>query len=53
MLTRGINSENVSTASNITSPNSNKSGNDTQKDNYYRNDVNQGYSGYGNWEDFW
>lgn len=52
MLTRGINSENVSTASNITSPNSNKSGNDTQKDNYYRNDVNQGYSGYGNWEDF-
>lgn len=53
MLTRGINSENISTASNITSPNSNNIDNEnTQTGTYYRNDINQGYSGYGNFEDF-
>ena len=52
MLTYGINSENISTASNINSPNSNNTGNDSQRGNFYRNDIDQGYNGYQNWEDF-
>ena len=52
MLTYGINSESISAASNINSPNSNNSVNDSQKGNFYRNDIDQGYNGYQNWEDF-
>ena len=52
MLTYGINSENISTASNINSPNSNNYGNDSQGGNFYRNDIDQGYNGYQNWENF-
>ena len=52
MLTYGINSENIPTASNINSPNSNNTGNDSQRGNFYRNDIDQGYNGYQNWEDF-
>jgi translation initiation factor 2 beta subunit (eIF-2beta)/eIF-5 len=52
MLTYGINSENISTASNINSPNSNNTGNDSQRGNFYRNDIDQGYNGYQNWENF-
>lgn len=51
MLTYGINSENISTASNINSPNPNTE-NDSQRGNFYRNDIEQGYNGYQNWEDF-
>ena len=52
MLTYGINSENISAASNINSPNSNNYGNDSQQGNFYRNDLDQGYNGYQNWENF-
>ena len=52
MLTYGINSENISAASNINSPNSNNYGNDSQQGNFYRNDIEQGYNGYENWENF-
>ena len=52
MLTYGINSENISAASNINSPNSNNYGNDSQQGNFYRNDIDQGYNGYQNWENF-
>lgn len=52
MLTYGINSENISAASNINSPNSNNYGNDSQQGNFYRNDIDQGYNGYQNWERF-
>ena len=52
MLTYGINSENISAASNINSPNSNNYGNDSQQGNFYRNDIDQGYNGYQDWENF-
>ena len=52
MLTYGINSENISAASNINSPNSNNYGNGSQQGNFYRNDIEQGYNGYENWENF-
>ena len=55
MLTYGINSENISAASNINSPNSNNYGNnsqDSQQGNFYRNDIDQGYNGYQNWDNF-
>ena len=52
MLTYGINSENISAAANINSPYSNDSGNDSQTGNYYNYDIEQGYNGYQNWDDF-
>ena len=54
-LTKGINSENIAAAQNMKNQNfdegtqSNSSNNSTQT---YRNDLNQGYSGYGNLENF-
>ena len=42
----------LSAASNINSPNSNNYGNDSQQGNFYRNDIDQGYNGYQNWENF-
>ena len=52
MVTYGINSENISTAANINSPYSNDSGNDSQTGNFYNYDIEQGYNGYQNWDDF-
>ena len=52
MLTYGINSENISAATNINSPKSNNYGNDSQQGNFYSNDIDQGYNGYQNWENF-
>ena len=52
MLTRGINSE---TQELITSPTSNaviNGNNSNTQRKTYRNDINQGYSGYGNFDDF-
>ena len=54
-LTKGINSENIAAAQNMKNQNfdegtqSTNSNNSTQT---YRNDLNQGYSGYGNLENF-
>ena len=48
MLTRGINSE---TAVLINNSQSNDGNSNTQTKTY-RNDINQGYSGYGNYDNF-
>ena len=51
MLTRGINSE---TAVLMNNPQSNQSNvdNSNAQTKTYRNDINQGYSGYGNYDNF-
>ena len=49
MLTRGINSE---TEVLINNAGSNAGGNSNTQTKTYRNDINQGYSGYGNYDNF-
>ena len=49
MLTRGINSE---TEVLINNAGSNAGGNSNTQTKTYRNDINQGYSGYGDYDNF-
>ena len=57
-LTKGINSENIAAAQNMKNQNFDGGTKSTGSDNLsspsqtYRNDLNQGYSGYGNLENF-
>ena len=51
MLTRGINSETAALINNSQSNQSNV-GNSNAQTKTYRNDINQGYSGYGNYDNF-
>jgi hypothetical protein len=57
-LTKGINSENIAAAQNMKNQNfdggtkSTSSNNLSSPTKTYRNDLNQGYSGYGNLENF-
>ena len=57
MITRGINSETAellsgSKSNNIKNSDSNSNSNSNTQTNTYRSDVDQGYSGYGNLDDF-
>lgn len=52
MLTRGINSENAELINNASSKAVINGGNSNTQTKSYRNDINQGYSGYGNFDDF-
>ena len=52
MLTRGINSETAALINNSQSNTVNAAGNSNTQTKTYRNDINQGYSGYGNYDNF-
>ena len=52
MLTRGINSETRDLISNTTSNNAIDGDSSNTSTKKYRNDINQGYSGYGDFDDF-
>ena len=52
MLTRGINSETRDLISNTTSENTISGDSSNTSTKKYRNDINQGYSGYGDFDDF-
>ena len=52
MLTRGINSENADLINNAGSKAFTNGDNSNTQTKTYRNDINKGYSGYGNFDDF-